>query len=165
MSTLDEALAAALLPDAFKTGGSGQELFLQIYTTLNSGNTPTPSQLEYLRQAFSRVVTENLPPNEAFGLLGKSGNNKPLFADVWDFTDKDIRQMIICTRFEIVGRSGIKGTKKEEVIMDEFSINSKQTIYNTLNKHPDFVDRLKNSSVAALNDLLEELEERIKKPV
>lgn len=165
MNAINESIATKLLPRAFEQGGTGQELFLHIHHTLTVGSPLTPSQLDYLRQAFSRVVTENLPPNEAFGLLGKSGNNKPIFADLWDFTDEDIRQMIICTRFEIVGRSGIKGTKKEEVIMDEFSINSKQTIYNTLNKHPDFVDRLKNSSVAALNDLLEELEERIKKPV
>lgn len=165
MNAINESIATKLLPRAFEQGGTGQELFLHIHHTLTVGSPLTPSQLDYLRQAFSRVVTENLPPNEAFGLLGKSGNNKPIFADLWDFTDEDIRQMIICTRFEIVGRSGIKGTKKEEVIMDEFSINSKQTIYNTLNKHPDFVDRLKNSSLAALNDLLEELEERIKKPV
>ena len=165
MNAINESIATKLLPRAFEQGGTGQELFLHIHHTLTVGSPLTPSQLDYLRQAFSRVITENLPPNEAFGLLGKSGNNKPIFADLWDFTDEDIRQMIICTRFEIVGRSGIKGTKKEEVIMDEFSINSKQTIYNTLNKHPDFVDRLKNSSVAALNDLLEELEERIKKPV
>ena len=165
MSAINESIAANLLPRAFEQGGTGQELFLHIHHTLTVGSPLTPSQLDYLRQAFSRVVTENLPPDEAFGLLGKSGNNKPIFADLWDFTDEDIRQMIICTRFEIVGRSGVKGTKKEEVIMDEFSINSKQTIYNTLNKHPDFVDRLKNRSVASLNDLLEELEERIKKPV
>ena len=165
MNAINESIATKLLPRAFEQGGTGQELFLHIHHTLTVGSPLTPSQLDYLRQAFSRVITENLPPNEAFGLLGKSGNNKPIFADLWDFTDEDIRQMIICTRFEIVGRSGIKGTKKEEVIMDEFSINSKQTIYNTLNKHPDFVDRLKNSSLAALNDLLEELEERIKKPV
>ena len=165
MSAINESIATNLLPRAFEQGGTGQELFLHIHRTLTVGSPLTPSQLDYLRQAFSRVVTENLPPNEAFGLLGKSGNNKPIFADLWDFTDEDIRQMIICTRFEIVGRSGVKGTKKEEVIMDEFSINSKQTIYNTLNKHPDFVDRLKNRSVASLNNLLEELEERIKKPV
>lgn len=165
MNAINESIATKLLPRAFEQGGTGQELFLHIHHTLTVGSPLTPSQLDYLRQAFSRVITENLPPNEAFGLLGKSGNNKPIFADLWDFTDEDIRQMIICTRFEIIGRSGVKGTKKEEIIMDEFSINSKQTIYNTLNKHPDFVDRLKNSSVAALNDLLEELEERIKKPV
>ena len=165
MSAINEGISANLLPRAFEPGGTGQELFLHIHDTLTAGHPLTSSQLDYLQKAFSRVVTENLPPNEAFGLLGKSGNNKPLFTDVLDFTDKDIRQMIICTRFEIIGRSGVKGTKKEEIIMDEFSINSKQTIYNTLNKHPDFVDRLKNKSLVALNDLLEELEEWIKKPV
>jgi hypothetical protein len=157
MSTLNESIAERLLPKAFEPGGTGQELFLQIHNTLRVGSSLTPSQLDYLQKAFSRVVTENLPPNEAFGLLGKSGNNKPLFADLWDFTDEDIRQMMICARFELVGRSGVKGSKREELIMNEFSINSRQTIYNTLNKHPDFVDRLKNKSVAALHDKLEEL--------
>lgn len=157
MSTLDEALAAALLPNAFKAGGSGQQLFLQIHNTLNSGDTPTPSQLEYLRQAFSRVITENLPPNEAFGLLGKPEHNKPLFADFWDFTDEDIRQMIICTRFEIVGRLGIKGSKREEVIMNEFAINSRQTLYNIRSRQRDYVETLQRKSDSALNNLIEGL--------
>ena len=165
MSTPNESIAARLLPRAFEPGGTGQELFLQIHNTLRIGSSLTPSQLEYLQKAFSRVVAENLPPNEAFGLLGKPGNNKPLFADFWDFTDEDIRQMMICARFELVGRSEAKGSKKEELVMNEFSINSRQTIYNTLSKHPDFVDRLKNKSVAALNDLIEELENQIKKPI
>lgn len=162
MSTLNESIAERLLPKAFEPGGTGQELFLQIHDTLRVGSSLTPSQLDYLKNAFSRVVAQNLPPNEAFGLLGKPGNNKPLFADFWDFTDEEIRQMIICARFELVGRSGVKGSKREELIMSEFSINSRQTIYNTLNKHPDFVDRLKNKSVAALHDKLEELENLIK---
>jgi hypothetical protein len=162
MSTLNESIAERLLPKAFEPGGTGQELFLQIHDTLRVGSSLTPSQLDYLKNAFSRVVAQNLPPNEAFGLLGKPGNNKPLFADFWDFTDEEIRQMIICARFELVGRSGVKGSKREELIMNEFSINSRQTIYNTLNKHPDFVDRLKNKSVAALHDKLEELENLIK---
>jgi hypothetical protein len=162
MSTLNESIAERLLPKAFEPGGTGQELFLQIHDTLRVGSSLTPSQLDYLKNAFSRVVAQNLPPNEAFGLLGKPGNNKPLFADFWDFTDEEIRQMIICARFELVGRSGVKGSKREELIMNEFSINSRQTIYNTLNKHPDFVDRLKNTSVAALHDKLEELENLIK---
>lgn len=164
MSTLDETLAAALLPDAFKAGGSGQELFLQIHTTLNLGNTPTPSQLEYLRQAFSRVVTENLPPNEAFGLLGKPEHNKPLFADFWESTDADNRQMIVCIRYELLGREMIKGSKKEELIQDEFSIASRQTIFNYLEKHSDFVEALKNKSDATLQELLEELINITKNP-
>lgn len=164
MSKLDEALAAALFPDAFKVGGSGQELFLQIHNTLNSGNTPTPSQLEYLRHAFSRVVTENLPPNEAFGLLGKPEHNKPLFADFWDFTDEDIRQMIVCIRYEILGRERIKGSKKEELIQGEFSIASRQTIFNYLEKHSDFVEVLRNKSDATLHQLLEELINITKNP-
>ena len=164
MSTLDEALAAALLPDAFKAGGSGQELFLQIHNTLNSGNTPTPSQLEYLRHAFSRVVTENLPPNEAFGLLGKPEHNKPLFADFWESTDADIRQMIVCVRYEILGRERTKGSRKEGLIQDEFSIASRQTIFNYRNKHPDFVEALKNKSDATLHQLLEELINITKNP-
>ena len=163
MSKLDEALAAALLPDAFKAGGSGQELFLQIHNTLNSGNTPTPSQLEYLRHAFSRVVTENLPPNEAFGLLGKPEHNKPLFADFWDFTDEDIRQMIICTRFEIVGRLGIKGSKKEEVIMNEFAINSRQTLYNIRKRQRNYVKTVQEKSDAALNDVIKDLTKQLDK--
>jgi hypothetical protein len=157
MSTLDEALAAALLPDAFKAGGSGQELFLQIHNTLNSGNTPTPSQLEYLRQAFSRVVTKKLPPNEAFGLLGKPEHNKPLFADFWDFTDEDIRQMIICARFEIIGRTGVIGSKREELIMNEFAINSRQTLFNIRSRQRDYVEALQRKSDSALNNLIEGL--------
>jgi hypothetical protein len=164
MSTLDEALAAALLPDAFIAGGSGQELFLQIHNTLNSGNTPTPSQLEFLRQAFSRVVTENLPANEAFGLLGKPEHNKPLFAYFWESTDADIRQMIVCVRYELLGRERIKGSKKEELIQDEFSIASRQTIFNYLEKHSDFVEVLKNKSDATLHQLLEELINITKNP-
>jgi hypothetical protein len=159
MSTLDEAFAAAPLANAFIAGGSGQELFLQIHNTLNSGNTPTLSQLEYLRLAFSRVVTKNLPPNEAFGLTGKPEHNKPLFAEFWDFTDEDIRQMIICIRHEILGRDRIEGSKREELIQNEFSIASRQTIYNYRNKHPDFVEALKNKSDTALNQLFEELTE------
>ena len=164
MSTLDEALAAALLPDAFKAGGSGQELFLRIHNTLNSGNTPTPSQLEYLRYAFSRVVTENLPPNEACGLLGKPEHNKPLFADFWDFTDEDIRQLMVCIRYEILGRERIKGSKKEELIQGEFSIASRQTIFNYLEKHSDFVEVLRNKSDSTLHQLLEELINITKNP-
>ena len=163
MNTIDEALAAALLPDAFKAGGSGQKLFLQIHTTLNSVNTPTPSQLEYLRQAFSRVVTENMPPNEAFGLLGKPEHNKPLFADFWDFTDADIRQMIVCVRYEILGRERVEGSKKEGLIQDEFAIASRQTIFNYLKKHPDFVEALKNKSDATLQQLLKKLIDLTKK--
>jgi hypothetical protein len=163
MNTIDEALAAALLPDAFKAGGSGQELFLQIHTTLNSGNTPTPSQLEYLRQAFSRVVTENMPPNEAFGLLGKPEHNKPLFADFWDSTDANIRQMRVCVRYEILGREMVEGSKKEGLIQDEFSIASRRTIFNYLKKHPEFVEALKNKSDATLHQLLEELIDLTKK--
>ena len=163
MSTLDEALAAALLPDAFIAGGSGQELFLQIHNTLNSGNTPTPSQLDYLQQAFSRVVTENIPANEAFGLFGKPEHNKPLFADFWDFTDADIRQMIVCVRYEILGRERVEGSKKEGLIQDEFAIASRQTIFNYLKKHPDFVEALKNKSDATLQQLLKKLIDLTKK--
>jgi hypothetical protein len=163
MSKLDEALAAALLPDAFKAGGSGQELFLQIHNTLNSGDTPTPSQLEYLRQAFSRVIRENLPPNEAFGLLGKPEHNKPLFADFWAFTDEDIRQMIICTRFEIVGRLGIKGSKREEVIMNEFAINSRQTLFNIRKRQRNYVKTVREKSDAALYDVIKDLTKQLDK--
>lgn len=157
MSAINESIAANLLPRAFEQGGTGQELFLYIHHTLTVGNPLTPSQLDYLQKAFSRVVTENLPPNEAFGLLGKSGNNKPLFADVLDFTDEDIRQMIICTRFEIIGRSGERGTRREEKIMNEFAINSRQTLHNIRKRQREYVDSLQSESELDLNDAIERL--------
>lgn len=161
MSTLNESIAERLLPKAFEPGGTGQELFLQIHDTLRVGSSLTPSQLDYLKNAFSRVVAQHLPPNEAFGLLGKSGNNKPLFADLWDFTDEDIRQMIICTRFEIIGRSGERGTSREENIMNEFAINSRQTLYNIRKRRHEYVDSLQSMSDLDLNVAIERLTKQL----